>query len=484
MVLTALLLALPAAAAGAGNVIANPGFGELGKASNPLFPFDGDPVAKHLVSNWKLVVAKPSELAGRPYPRAGAASQTECVPAERGSQPFLSLDVPTGSEAFAEQAIGVPANPTRLRLKTWGNNQAVDARVSLVSADGAEHTLLSYQPPLLGPTPARDCLDASGPRQLSLDVSAFAGQKVVLRLAATSQGDNGSIANFDNLSLRAQEPTPTGIDYVALGDSYSSGEGNAPYEPASATATDKCHRSQHDAYPTELRLPRVTISKLHFFACSGATSEDVRHDEFRTEPPQLSHVEQLAEADLVTINVGGDDAGFAKVLEQCVARICARKPASTKITKRIAGLVTPLVETYAELRLASPQATIVVLDYPNPFPKLGFGGGFTCKSNAAALLGRKSMNFLHEKGDQLDEVIADAVRVANEEGSNIRLVGVRGVFAGHDVCAKDRWVRALKISRPSKQNQAIVIDTGSFHPNEAGQRAYAEALARSLDDVF
>ena len=30
-------------AAAAGNVIANPGFGELGKPTNPFFPFDGDP---------------------------------------------------------------------------------------------------------------------------------------------------------------------------------------------------------------------------------------------------------------------------------------------------------------------------------------------------------------------------------------------------------------------------------------------------------
>ena len=482
--LTALLLALPGSAAAAGNVIANPGFGELAKGSNPLSPFDPDPAAKHLVSHWKLVAAKGSTLAGRSYPRTGAAGQTECVPAERGSQPFLSLDVPTGSEAFAEQAIRIPANPSRLRLKTWGNNQAVDARVSLVTPDGVERLRIFFQPPLLGPTPARDCLDASGPRQLSLDVSPFAGQMVMLRLAATSEGDNGAIANFDNLSLRAQQPAPTGIDYVALGDSYSSGEGNAPYEPASATDSDKCHRSQHDAYSKLLQLPRVTVSTLHFYACSGATSNDVRHDEFRTEPPQLSHVEQLAAADLVTISVGGNDAGFSKALEQCVARICSRKPFSTKIIKRIAGMVPLLVETYAELRLAAPQATIVVLDYPNAFPKLGFGGSFRCRSNAAALLGRRGVNFLHERSDQLDEVIADAVHRANHEGSNIRLVGVRGAFAGHDVCEKDRWVRALKISRPGKQNQAVVIDTGSFHPNEAGQRAYAEALAKELEGVF
>ena len=468
--LAALLLTLPASAAATANVIANPGFGALGKAPNPLSPFDADPAAKHVVLGWRLVAAKHSKLAGRPYPRAGSAGQTECVPAERGQQPFLSLDVPTGSEAFAEQAIVVPANPSRLRLKTWGNNQAVDARVSVVTGDGVEHPLLAYQPPLLGPTPARDCLDASGPRQLSLDVSAFGALRVVLRLAATSEGDNGTIVNFDNLSLRAQQPAPTGIDYVALGDSYSSGEGNAPYEPASTTDEDKCHRSQRDAYPKELHLPRVTISTLSFFACSGATSEDVRRQEFKTEPPQLSHVEELAAADLVSISIGGNDAGFANALEQCVARICTRKPFSSKIIKRIAGLVPTLVETYAELRLAAPQATIVVLDYPNAFPKLGFGGAFTCRSNAVALLGRKGVNFLHKRSDQLDDVIADAVHRANEEGSNIRLVGVRGAFARHDVCEKDRWVRALE-DQPPEQTEPGGGGQPRFLPPQRGGAA-------------
>jgi len=45
-------------------------------------------------------------------------------------------------------------------------------------------------------------------------------------------------------------------------------------------------------------------------------------------------------------------------------------------------------------------------------------------------------------------------------------------------------VRALKASRPSKQNQAAVVNSGSFHPSEAGQRAYAEALAKELEGVF
>jgi len=45
-------------------------------------------------------------------------------------------------------------------------------------------------------------------------------------------------------------------------------------------------------------------------------------------------------------------------------------------------------------------------------------------------------------------------------------------------------MRALKVNGPSKQNQAAVVNTGSFHPSEAGQRAYAEAMAKELEGVF
>ena len=44
------------------------------------------------------------------------------------------------------------------------------------------------------------------------------------------------------------------VGYVAMGDSYASGEGNPPYQPGSDTRQDQCHRSLV-AYPTMVTWP-------------------------------------------------------------------------------------------------------------------------------------------------------------------------------------------------------------------------------------
>jgi hypothetical protein len=63
--------------------------------------------------------------------------------------------------------------------------------------------------------------------------------------------------------------------YVALGDSYSSGEGVRPYRRGSgdrADGGDRCHRSTA-AYPLQLRFKEPV--ERRFRACSGARINDM-----------------------------------------------------------------------------------------------------------------------------------------------------------------------------------------------------------------
>ena len=73
--------------------------------------------------------------------------------------------------------------------------------------------------------------------------------------------------------------------YVALGDSFSAGEGNPPYETNSAFTwhdqDDRCHRSEQQAYPKQLTHNGANIAagsngaqpyEFHLLACSGATT--------------------------------------------------------------------------------------------------------------------------------------------------------------------------------------------------------------------
>jgi lysophospholipase L1-like esterase len=83
--------------------------------------------------------------------------------------------------------------------------------------------------------------------------------------------------------------------YVALGDSYSSGVGTRVFYEESG----ECSRSP-DAYG-----PKIAAAKgytLSFQACSGAKTPEVNEQQLGT----LS-----AATSLVTITIGGNDSGLA-----------------------------------------------------------------------------------------------------------------------------------------------------------------------------
>ena len=89
--------------------------------------------------------------------------------------------------------------------------------------------------------------------------------------------------------------------YVALGDSYSSGVGTRVFYEESG----ECSRSP-DAYG-----PKVAAAKgysLNFEACGGAKTPEVNSK-------QLGKLS--ATTSLVTITIGGNDAGFSNVIINC-----------------------------------------------------------------------------------------------------------------------------------------------------------------------
>lgn len=92
---------------------------------------------------------------------------------------------------------------------------------------------------------------------------------------------------------QAQAAENAALDYVALGDSYSSGLGSGSYDSGSGD----CKRSSK-AYPS-LWAAANSPSSFAFTACSGARTGDVTGS-------QLGPVN--SGTDLVSITVGGNDA--------------------------------------------------------------------------------------------------------------------------------------------------------------------------------
>lgn len=269
-----------------------------------------------------------------------------------------------------------------------------------------------------------------------LAVGLIAGAAAAPAVAQPAASSNA----LSNASSRASSPpaAPSALGYVALGDSFTAGQGAPPY----ANDGTACLRSKRLSYPTVAALvsPYRLIANN---ACSGASTEDV--------PAQLLAVDPGVS--LVTMTVGGIDAGSNIVLAAC-----APDPASPvclgAIDASVAqlGVLAPkLVATYTIVATTLPNATVAVLSYPRQF-KPGISP-----------LG----DVLNTATDALNAVIAGSVAAMATE--RVRYVDAAQEFAGHGIGDRLSYF-AFDPLNP--------VATANFHPNALGNvLGYARALA-------
>ena len=232
--------------------------------------------------------------------------------------------------------------------------------------------------------------------------------------------------------------------YVALGDSFASGVGTRSYYEASGG----CYRSPK-AYPV-LAAAR-TGATLKFRACSGASVPDVRSG-------QLGPLSESTTR--VSVQVGGNDAGFGPVISACAqpwwAADChgAIDRAQAFIADKLGGRLDDL---YADISARAPHARVVTVGYPRLF------AGEDC--NAGTWFSGKEMTRLNRTAEQLNARIR-----ARSEAAGFAFVDPAAAYVGHAVCADVEWVNGL--SKPIRE---------SYHPNVAGQKGYADLVDDVLD---
>jgi lysophospholipase L1-like esterase len=222
------------------------------------------------------------------------------------------------------------------------------------------------------------------------------------------------------------------VHYVALGDSYSSELGAGSYDSSSGS----CERSAN-AYPQRWANSNAPGS-FTFVACAGATTSDVLSS-------QISAVN--SGTTLVSITIGGNDAGFASIMETCVlqsdsACISAIGGAESFVSNQ---LPARLDATLQAIRSAAPAARIAVLGYPD----------FYDLSNSSGCIGLSTAKrtAIDQGADLLDSVIsAAAARNGDVFGD------VRGNFSGHEICDSSSWLHSVTF--PINE---------SYHPTATGQ---------------
>jgi hypothetical protein len=249
--------------------------------------------------------------------------------------------------------------------------------------------------------------------------------------------------------------------YVALGDSYSSAAGVAPFVPGSPVG---CSRSllnyAHD-------IARVTRpSSFTDVTCSGADTQDFYTPQAVTPPdprvgPQLAAVTRHTR--LVTMTIGGNDEGvFANSFFGCVA-LTSTDPTGNPCQRANGDKYTDLIrqQTYPNLVRAltavhtkAPDATVVIIGYPEILPPRWVPG---CASMGIAV---GDVPWLHHQQDVLNAVVEKA---ALKTGT--RFVDMAPSSTGHDACqpATTRWIEPA----------ANPVNAFPVHPNYKGEAAMA-----------
>jgi hypothetical protein len=281
------------------------------------------------------------------------------------------------------------------------------------------------------------------------------------------------------------------LQIVAMGDSYMSGEGVERYFLGTDDpGRNKCHRSS-DAYP--YLVAEELGASLAFAACSGAKAEHILDETYLSDAnPQYpnspdgvlgatAQIEALRtnEADIVLLDVGGNDAGFGEIGKGCALPIkvdCRRS--AEEWMDRLDGAVFDRVSLTigAVKEEAGPHARVYVLTYPNP---LGPDNCFEVQISAP------EMSFLRDVFiPRLNEIIRFSAAI-----QGVEVIDLENALAGRRLCEVRPWDAAINLvalGRTEDGGFGRLLDFpgglahATFHPNALGHEMMADVVAAAI----
>jgi hypothetical protein len=443
---------------------AGPVLFDIGETSSPSV--DGVVLA--------LVFNDPAQTADRSVTLLFGATQTA------GDQFELQMSAPldpTNPQSILEMSLGisfgfqqngtpqystVEVNSQRLTTSAGGEDDGEPANGALITVGGVGDSRAN-------PTDA-NALPA-GPRSDDelYDLTPFvrAGDRAIrVNTSNPSNDDNIFFAAFVTnppvTIVVTPNPTPD-LDLVALGDSYSSGEGTYTYDQHSEA--QKCHRGPV-AWPRYLELGVDAIARIEHKACTGEKATQLQ-DGYHDNPAQIDVSAPNPDVEIVTITIGGNDVGFEGIVWECYRPLstCADVPESRNFQRKLQVLTARLVtEIYPAIRTAYPNARIVHVGYPLIVPRPGNTpvncGWLGADEQAAAVEIAGDLNFS----------IQQAAFLSTED---VEFISITDVLAGHELCTSDAWVEPVIIQR-----RGVASEQG--YPTMRGQDAIAASVAFQL----
>jgi lysophospholipase L1-like esterase len=256
--------------------------------------------------------------------------------------------------------------------------------------------------------------------------------------------------------------------YVALGDSYTSG----PLVPNQHGSPIDCGRSDHN-YPS---LIAAEFKPATFIDVSCGSAETKHMTEPQTglpaggtNPPQFDALR--ADATLVTVGIGGNDAGLVGVAEEC-AQLGITAPNGTAcrdhyapggndtVAAKIEATKPKIAAILETIHERSPNARVAIFGYPDVLPDSG-----NCYPTVP--LSPDDVRYIDELIIRINAMIAGVA--AKHEADFVDTYADSG---GHDVCKlpPTRWFEGLVPTEPAFP----------LHPNAKGLASMARSGSRVL----
>ncbi|HEY8886761.1 MAG TPA: SGNH/GDSL hydrolase family protein [Candidatus Microsaccharimonas sp.] len=324
-----------------------------------------------------------------------------------------------------------------------------------------------------------------------------------VRAMCQSQADS-SIYKYDNaLQFRVEAD-----QYVAMGDSYSSGLGTDDY-----TLNPDCYRgfSSYAYYLTD----NTQLDPPLFVACAGATTDDILWANPNVITESAQDLSLTGDTEYVTLTIGGNDAGFTDVLDGCVHHIgtsstigwsCASDSDITDpLDAQLAALagtssgagvgpdgrnVHSISSIIGAIALKSPDAHIYIAGYPHLFGDTSSNfvsdgnapGGYKCVVHSGTpevSVALWDAQWINDKTDELNGIIHSAVNAATAQFPPLHVTYVSpSTFNGHGLCdSGTAWINPLTFT-----SGGVIPYPESFHPTVDGVNSgYGIAFANVIN---
>ena len=257
--------------------------------------------------------------------------------------------------------------------------------------------------------------------------------------------------------------------YVALGDSYTS----APLVPNQHGEPIDCGRSDHN-YPS-LVAAAFKVGTFVDVSCGSAETKHMTEPQTDlplggTNPPQFNGLRP--DATLVTVGIGGNDAGLVGVAEKC-AQLGATNPTGhacrdydapgghDTVDAKINETAPKIAAVLQGIHQRSPGARVAIVGYPDPLPK----NGESCWPMVP--LSPDDIAYIDSLLIRINAMIKGQAAL-----NGAQYIDTYADSTGHDVCKlpPNRWFEGVVPTEPAYP----------LHPNGKGEASMARSAIAQL----